>query len=63
MPRWICGEPNEERLSQMRGGPLDGMMAEYMAVDQEEVVKAPGRALLLPDPFVTARCPVTSYRV
>lgn len=41
MSRWICGEPNAERLSRMRGGPLDGVMAEYMAVDQEDVVKVP----------------------
>jgi NADPH:quinone reductase-like Zn-dependent oxidoreductase len=41
MPRWIGGEPTEERLSQMRGGPLYGVMAEYLAVDQEEVVKVP----------------------
>lgn len=41
IPRWICGEPNEERLSQTRGGPLDGVMAQYVAVDQEDVVHVP----------------------
>jgi NADPH:quinone reductase-like Zn-dependent oxidoreductase len=41
MSRWIGGEPSEERLSRMRGGPLDGVMAEYVAVDQEDVVKVP----------------------
>ena len=41
MSRWICGVPNEERLSRTRGGPLDGVMAEYVAVDQDDVVNVP----------------------
>ncbi len=40
LPNWISGEPDEERLV-LRGGPLDGVMAEWMAVDQEAVVQVP----------------------
>jgi NADPH:quinone reductase-like Zn-dependent oxidoreductase len=42
MPHWISGYPDEGRLAQRRGGPLDGVMAEWMAADQEAVVKVPG---------------------
>jgi NADPH:quinone reductase-like Zn-dependent oxidoreductase len=41
LPKWISGEPVEDRMA-LRGGPLDGVMAEWMAVDQETVVKVPG---------------------
>jgi NADPH:quinone reductase-like Zn-dependent oxidoreductase len=41
-PLWLGGRPNAERLATARGGPLDGVMAEYMAVDAEGLALAPG---------------------
>ena len=38
---WISGPPTVERLSSTLGGPLDGVMAEYMALNEDCVVKAP----------------------
>lgn len=38
--RWIAGPPTAERLVTL-GGPLDGVMAEYMVLGQEGVVKIP----------------------
>ncbi|MFO1128616.1 MAG: NAD(P)-dependent alcohol dehydrogenase [Rhodospirillales bacterium] len=38
---WIAGEATAERLRRTLGGPLDGVMAEFMAVDAEGVVKVP----------------------
>jgi NADPH:quinone reductase-like Zn-dependent oxidoreductase len=41
MRRWISGPPSRERLRDNLGGPLDGVMAEYMAVDAEAVCRVP----------------------
>lgn len=38
---WISGPPTVERLSSTLGGPLDGVMAEYMVLNEDCVVKAP----------------------
>ncbi|MEM6903200.1 MAG: NAD(P)-dependent alcohol dehydrogenase [Pseudomonadota bacterium] len=38
---WDGGGASAERLAQALGGPLDGVMAEYMCVDQNGVVAAP----------------------
>ena len=38
---WISGPPTMERISSTLGGPLDGVMAEYMALNEECVVQAP----------------------
>ena len=41
MQRWISGPPNRERLTATLGGPLDGVMAEWMALPAEAVCMAP----------------------
>ena len=38
---WISGPPTAERLRSTLGAPLDGVMAEYMVVPAETVVKSP----------------------
>ena len=38
---WIAGPPTAARLRGTLGGPLDGVMAEFMTVSAEGVVKAP----------------------
>lgn len=38
---WISGRPTMERLYSTLGGPLDGVMTEYMAVDERRAVRAP----------------------
>jgi len=38
---WISGPPTMERVSSTLGGPLDGVMAEYMVLNEECVVQAP----------------------
>lgn len=38
---WIGGEPTMERLSASLGGPLDGVMAEYMVLSEQGVAKVP----------------------
>jgi len=38
---WIDGEPARSKLTASLGGPLDGMLAEYRAFDQEGVVQVP----------------------
>ncbi|HVT18374.1 MAG TPA: NAD(P)-dependent alcohol dehydrogenase [Thermoanaerobaculia bacterium] len=57
--RWIAGEPTRERLRSTLGGPLDGMLAELVALDQEGVVRVSGHltdeeAATLPCAAVTA---------
>lgn len=39
---WISGDPTPERFASSLGGPLDGVMAEYMCLSQDGVVKVPG---------------------
>ena len=56
---WISGEPTPERLSQSLGGPLDGVMAEYMVLPESGVVKFPAhlsyeQAATLPCAALTA---------
>ena len=38
---WISGPPTMERVSSTLGGPLDGVMAEYMVLNEDCVVQAP----------------------
>ena len=38
---WVSGQPTMERLASTLGGPLDGVMAEYMVVSEKGVVNAP----------------------
>ncbi len=56
---WLAGGPRKERIRRTLGGPLDGTLAEYMVVDAESVVQAPGhmsdeQAACLPCAGVTA---------
>jgi NADPH:quinone reductase-like Zn-dependent oxidoreductase len=56
LPYWITGEPTAEKL---RGGPSDGMLAEYVLLNEEGLVHAPGHlndeeAATLPCAAVTA---------
>ncbi|MEA2562957.1 MAG: hypothetical protein QOH06_4461 [Acidobacteriota bacterium] len=39
--QWLAGEPTREKARSTLGGPLDGTLAELMAVDQEGLVKIP----------------------
>jgi hypothetical protein len=39
--QWLAGEPTRDKARSTLGGPLDGTLAELMAVDQEGLVKAP----------------------
>jgi NADPH:quinone reductase-like Zn-dependent oxidoreductase len=41
MQKWIAGEPDLIRLTSTLGGPMDGVMQEYMVVDEEGLAKAP----------------------
>jgi NADPH:quinone reductase-like Zn-dependent oxidoreductase len=57
--RWLAGEPTKKALSSTLGGPIDGTLAEGMAVDAESVVAAPEHltdeeAATLPCAAVTA---------
>lgn len=38
---WISGPPTMERLISTLGGPLDGVMTEYMVLSEQGVVKTP----------------------
>lgn len=38
---WVSGQPTMERLTSTLGGPLDGVMAEYMVLSEQGVVKVP----------------------
>jgi NADPH:quinone reductase-like Zn-dependent oxidoreductase len=38
---WISGEPSAERFSRTLGGPVDGVMAEYMLLSEQGVCKVP----------------------
>lgn len=38
---WTSGRPTAERLSRTLGGPLDGVMAEYMSVDEQGLASVP----------------------
>jgi len=41
MPKWISGKPNRDKITSTLGGPIDGLMTEYMAIDQDSVVQIP----------------------
>jgi NADPH:quinone reductase-like Zn-dependent oxidoreductase len=41
MQKWIAGEPDLNRLTSTLGGPMDGVMQEYMVVDEEGLAKSP----------------------
>ena len=41
MQRWIAGEPDLTRITSTLGGPIDGVMQEYMVVNEQGLAKAP----------------------
>jgi len=41
MQKWIAGEPDLKRITSTLGGPLDGVMQEFMVVHEEGIAKAP----------------------
>ncbi|HRE16745.1 MAG TPA: NAD(P)-dependent alcohol dehydrogenase [Rhodocyclaceae bacterium] len=56
---WISGPPTAERLRGLLGGPIDGVMAEYMRLGEQGVVKVPAhlsdeQAATLPCAALTA---------
>ena len=64
---WLGGEPNQERLRSTLGGPFDGMLAEYVLLDQQGAVRVPDHlsdeeAACLPCAGVTAWAALTKYR-
>lgn len=65
--RWLGGEPNQERLRTTLGGPLDGMLAEYVVLPEHGVVPLPPdlpyeQGATLPCAAVTAWSALTKYR-
>ncbi len=38
---WISGEPTQERFATALGGPLDGVMTEYMCLSEQGIVRVP----------------------
>src|SRR5262249_30527859 len=41
VPDWIDGPVDEAHARRRRGGPIDGVLAEYVCVPEDEVVRAP----------------------
>lgn len=41
MQKWISGPPNLEQITATLGGPLDGVMSEYMVLNQRGISKVP----------------------
>jgi NADPH:quinone reductase-like Zn-dependent oxidoreductase len=41
MQKWIAGEPDLPRITSSLGGPIDGVMQEYMVVNEDGLVKVP----------------------
>jgi len=66
MPHYIGGEPTAERLSRTLGGPIDGVMAEMIAIDEQAVARAPAhlsdeQAATLPCAALTAWSAMITY--
>jgi NADPH:quinone reductase-like Zn-dependent oxidoreductase len=66
MPYYLGGEPTAERLSRTLGGPLDGVMAAYMALDADSVARVPEylsdvQAATLPCAALTAWSALVTY--
>ncbi len=65
--QWLGGEPSRERLRSSLGGPYDGMLADYIVLDEAGVVAIPPHlsfveAATLPCAAVTAWCALNKYR-
>lgn len=63
---WIAGDPSPAALSSALGGPLDGVMAEYLCLSQEGVVRVPAyltdaEAATLPCAALTAWSAIVTH--
>jgi NADPH:quinone reductase-like Zn-dependent oxidoreductase len=63
---WTSGEPTPERFASALGGPLDGVMADFICLSAEGVVKVPdyrsdGEAATLPCAALTAWSAVVTH--
>lgn len=63
---WAGGDPTPERLSSALGGPLDGVMADFVCLPQEGVVKVPAyltdaEAATLPCAALTAWSAIATH--
>lgn len=65
-PHFISGPPTAERLGRGLGGPLDGVMAEYVVADQQSVCRVPAhlsdeQAATLPCAALTAWSAIVTF--
>jgi NADPH:quinone reductase-like Zn-dependent oxidoreductase len=65
-PNFISGPPTAERLGRGLGGPLDGVMAEYVVADQQSVCRVPAhltdeQAATLPCAALTAWSAIVTF--
>lgn len=63
---WIGGDPTSERLASALGGPLDGVMADYVCLREDGVVRVPAylsdaEAATLPCAALTAWSAIATY--
>lgn len=63
---WIGGEPTPERLASALGGPLDGVMADYVCLGEDGVVRVPAyltdaEAATLPCAALTAWSAIATH--
>ncbi len=64
--RWISGDPTPDRFASALGGPLDGVMADYVCLSQEGVVRVPdylsdAEAATLPCAALTAWSAIVTH--
>lgn len=64
--RWTSGEPTPDRFASALGGPLDGVMAEFVCLSQEGVVRVPdylsdAEAATLPCAALTAWSAIVTH--
>ncbi|MBL4684946.1 MAG: NAD(P)-dependent alcohol dehydrogenase [Nannocystaceae bacterium] len=65
-PRWVAGEPTRDAIRYTRGGPIDGMLAQYVVSDAAGVAKVPSHlsdaeASTLPCAALTAWSALVTY--
>ncbi|MEQ8589356.1 MAG: NAD(P)-dependent alcohol dehydrogenase [Thalassobaculaceae bacterium] len=64
--RWTSGDPTPDRFASALGGPLDGVMAEFICLSQEGVVRVPdylsdAEAATLPCAALTAWSAIVTH--
>lgn len=64
--RWVSGDPTPDRFASALGGPLDGVMAEFVCLSQDGVVRVPdylsdAEAATLPCAALTAWSAVVTH--